>query len=62
MIWSIECLAPLIVLSTPLTELDFKSLALMDSFTWKRIEQVMNEYRSKLGSNTILEFKIKSVL
>ena len=43
---------------TPLSEEEFKGLALTDSFTWKRIEEVMNDYRNKLGSNTILEYKV----
>ena len=47
-----------IALHSPLNEDEFKALALTDSFTWKRVEQIMNDNRNKLGSNAILEYKV----
>ena len=48
----------IVALHSPLNEEEFKALAMTDSFAWKRVEQVMNDYRNKLGSNAILEYKV----
>ena len=62
MILIAEKLAGTVALQSPLTEEEFSSLAREDSYTWKRIEEVMNDYRNKLGSNAILEYKVSNVI
>jgi hypothetical protein len=54
----VDVLVPIVVLHSSLSELDFKGLAIEESYAWKKIEQVMNEARNKLGSNSILEYKV----
>ena len=49
---------PVVVLHSSLSEVEFKGLANEESYAWKRVEQVMNEARNKLGSNSILEYKV----
>ena len=62
MILIAEKLANTVALHSPVTEEEFSSLAREDSYTWKRIEEVMNDYRNKLGSNAILEYKVSNVI
>ena len=56
--YMLDILVPTVVLHSSLSEVDFKGLANEDSYAWKRVEQVMNEARNKLGSNSILEYKV----
>ena len=60
MILIAEKLASTVALHSPVTEEQFSSLAREDSYTWKRVEEIMNDYRNKLGSNAILEYKVSN--
>ena len=55
-------LSSIVVLLSPLSGEEFASLAREESYAWKRVEEIMNDYRNKLGSNSILEYKVRVLI